>query len=441
MEITAAAERFATARRVQPPDVRYNGSMAEPQTRAVGRTVVVGVGGGIAAYKACDLVRRLRAEGASVRVALTPNATRFVSALTFQALSGEPVLADLMDASQEGTYGHLTLARAADLMVIAPATADLLAKLRVGMCDDAVTTVAVAARGPFLLCPAMNVAMWESPRVQENLAALRADARVQVCGPTSGLLADGDVGMGRMAEVADIVEAAIALLGPHDLAGHKVLITAGPTREPFDPVRFISNPSSGRMGFALAAAAARRGARVVLISGPVDLAPPAGVEVRQVTTAEEMLQACLAQMDGTDLVIGAAAVSDYRPVEVKSQKAKKNEGEDLQQVTLARTPDVLATLSARAREKKSRAPVLVGFAAETENLVANARKKLTGKRLDLVVANLVGKPGAGFGAERNEVVLLQEGREDEVVPSLTKLALAERILDRAVALLSKRTSS
>ncbi len=406
-------------------------------SRAAGRTIVVGVGGGIAAYKACDLVRRLRAEGARVRVALTPNATRFVSALTFQALSDEPVLVDLMDPAQESTYGHLTLARSADLMIVAPATADLIAKLRAGICDDAVTTVAVAARGPFLLCPAMNVAMWESPRVQENLVALRSDGRVHLCGPASGPLADGDVGMGRLAEVADIVEAAVGLLGPRDLAGRKVLITAGPTREPFDPVRFVSNPSSGRMGFALAEAAAQRGGNVVLVSGPVDLAVPAGVELRSVGTAEEMLAACLAEVKGVDLLIAAAAVSDYRPLEVDTQKVKKKAGQDVQRVSFARTPDVLATLSAKLRARKP-PPVLVGFAAETEDLVANARKKLKDKRLDLVVANLVGKPGAGFGGDRNEVVLLQTGRPDEALPSMAKAILAQRILDRAVELMPRR---
>jgi phosphopantothenoylcysteine decarboxylase / phosphopantothenate---cysteine ligase len=406
------------------------------EARAAGRSIVVGVGGGIAAYKACDLVRRLRGEGARVRVALSTNAARFVTPLTFQALSGEPVLSDLMDPSQEATYGHLDLARGADLMVVAPATADLLGKLRCGLCDDAVTTVAVALRGPLLLCPAMNVAMWENARVQENLAALQTDPRVAICGPVSGLLADGDVGMGRLAEVTDIVEAAIRLLGTRDLAGRKVLVTAGPTREPFDPVRFISNPSSGRMGYALAEAAARRGAQVVLISGPVELPAPAGARLVRVGTAQQMLDACVAELDGTDLdvILAAAAVSDYRPREASSHKLKKSEGPA--SVELERTPDVLAALSERAHKGKGRRPVLVGFAAETDDLLANARAKLTAKRLDLIVANLVGREGSGFASERNEAVLVQTGQQDVSLPSQTKIALAHAVLDRAVGLLA-----
>ena len=396
---------------------------------------MVGVGGGIAAYKACDLVRRLRGEGARVRVALTANAARFVTPLTFQALSGEPVLSDLMDPSQEATYGHLELARGADLMVVAPATADLLGKLRGGLCDDAVTTVAVALRAPLLLCPAMNTAMWENARVQENLAALRTDARVAFCGPASGPLADGDVGMGRLAEVNDIVEAAVRLLGSRDLAGLRVLITAGPTREPFDPVRFISNPSTGRMGFALAEAAARRGAEVVLVSGPVELSAPPGVRLMRVTTAQQMLDACLPELDGTALVVAAAAVSDYRPREVSGHKLKKSEGAS--SVQLERTPDVLATLSERAHKAKGKRPVLVGFAAETDDLLANSKAKLAAKRLDLLVANLVGREGSGFGSERNEATLVQAGEPDLVLPSQTKLALAHAVLDRAVGLLAR----
>jgi phosphopantothenoylcysteine decarboxylase/phosphopantothenate--cysteine ligase len=403
------------------------------EARAAGRTILVGVGGGIAAYKACDLVRRLRAERARVRVALTANAARFVTPLTFQALSGEPVLSDLMDPHQEATYGHLDLARGADLMVVAPATADLIGKLAGGLCDDAVTTVAVALRAPLLLCPAMNTAMWENARVQENLAALRADARVAVCGPASGLLADGDVGMGRLAEIDDIVEAAIRLLGPRDLAGRKVLVTAGPTREPFDPVRFISNPSSGRMGYALAEAAARRGAQVVLVSGPVELTPPPGVSTVMVSTAQEMLEACLTELAGTNLIIAAAAVSDYRPHEASGHKLKKSEGQS--SVVLERTPDILATLSERSHAAKGKRPVLVGFAAETENLAANARAKLAAKRLDLIVANLVGREGSGFGSPTNEAVLLQSGKEDVSLPSQSKLAMAHAVLDRVVGLL------
>src|SRR5512136_1530287 len=254
------------------------------------RTVVLGVGGGIAAYKACEIARLIVKDGGRVRVVMTPNATRFVAPLTFQALTGHPVLVDLLDPAADASYGHLEMARAADLLVVAPATADLLARLRAGMGDDAVTTTALACTCPVLLAPAMNTRMWEGPAVQENLSALRARGWHAV-GPGSGELADGDVGEGRLAEPEEIAVAASRLLGNLDLDGRKVLVTAGPTREPIDPVRFISNPSSGKMGYALAAVAARRGAEVVLVSGPVTIPEPAGVSVVRVETAEQMAHA------------------------------------------------------------------------------------------------------------------------------------------------------
>ncbi len=401
------------------------------------RTVVVGVGGGIAAYKACDLVRRLRERSLRVRVAMTPNARAFVGPLTFQALSGEAVLTDLLDPRQDQAFGHLDFSRSADLLVVAPATADLLGKLAGGLADDPVTGVALATRAPWLLCPAMNVAMWRSPRVQANLATLREEATVHVCGPAEGLLADGDVGPGRLAEVPDIVEAALRLLAPRDLEGVRVLVTAGPTREHLDPVRFLGNPSTGRMGFALAEAALARGAAVTLVSGPVELPDPPGVAVRRVTSAEEMAAAALAALPGAGLVVAAAAVSDFRPASPSPTKVKKQAAP--RQLALERTPDVLLALSEAAPRGKGR-PVFVGFAAETEGLVENAREKLAGKALDLVVANRVGLPGTGFAAAENEAILVGKGGEPEALPRMSKLALAHRILDRAAALLSRGAS-
>jgi phosphopantothenoylcysteine decarboxylase/phosphopantothenate--cysteine ligase len=396
------------------------------------RTVILGVGGGIAAYKACEVVRLLVKGGADVRVVMTPNATRFVGPLTFQALSGHPVLVDLLDPASEASYGHLELARRADLLLVAPATADLMARLRAGMGDDAVTTTALACTCPVLIAPAMNTRMWEGAAVQENLAALRARG-FHVVGPSSGELADGDVGEGRLADPPEIAAAAARLLGPRDLAGRRVLVTAGPTREPLDPVRHLTNPSTGRMGFEVARAAARRGADVLLVSGPTSLRDPDGVRVIRVGTAEEMAAAVLGAAEEQDLFVAAAAVSDYRPREPSRSKKKKADGPET--LVLERTRDILATLGERLAGR-ARSPVLVGFAAETEDVVENAREKLRRKRCDLVVANAVGEPGAGFGGERNRVSIVGPSRVEEVEG--TKGAVADSILDRVVLLLDAR---
>jgi phosphopantothenoylcysteine decarboxylase/phosphopantothenate--cysteine ligase len=397
-----------------------------------GRTVVLGVGGGIAAYKACELARLVVKGGGQVRVAMTRAATRFVGPLTFQAISGAPVLVDLLDPEQERSYGHLQLARAADLLVVAPATADLLARLRAGMGDDAVTTTALAATCPVLLAPAMNTRMWRSRAVQENLAAL-LDRGWHAVGPASGELADGDVGEGRLAEPAEIAEAAARLLGPRDLEGRRVLVTAGPTREHLDPVRFLSNPSSGKMGFALARAAARRGAQVTLVTGPVALPDPAGLRTVRVESAQQMSEACEAAAEGMDLFVGAAAVSDYRPRQALEQKMKKGEGDET--LVLTRTPDILGSMGERFAGRPG-APVLVGFAAETQEVVANAREKLRRKRCDLVVANRVGQPGAGFASDANRVTLVAAGEAADLEGS--KERIADAILDWAVPLLDAR---
>ncbi len=397
------------------------------------RTVVLGVGGGIAAYKACELARLVVRGGGAVRVAMTGAATRFVQPLTLQAISGAPVLVDLLDPAADAAYGHLALARMADLVVIAPATADLIARLRAGMADDAVTTTVLAATCPVLLAPAMNTRMWRNAATQENLAALRARG-FHVVGPASGELADGDVGEGRLSEPQEIALAASRLLGNLDLAGRKVLVTAGPTREPIDPVRFISNPSSGKMGYALASVAARRGAAVTLVSGPTVLADPAGVKVLRVETAEEMARAVEQESAaGMDLFVGAAAVSDYRPATASRQKIKK--GTDEETLVLARTPDILAGLGARFAGKED-APVLVGFAAETEEVIARAREKLKGKRCDLVVANRVGAPGAGFGGDSNRVALVSAAELAEIEGPKEKVA--EAILDWILPVLEGR---
>jgi phosphopantothenoylcysteine decarboxylase/phosphopantothenate--cysteine ligase len=393
---------------------------------------VLGVGGGIAAYKACELARLLVKGGAQVRVAMTRAATKFVGPLTLQALTGAPVLVDVLALDEDRTYGHLALARGADLMVIAPATADLLARLRAGMGDDAVTTVALACQAPFLLAPAMNTRMWQSQAVRENVAEL-ARRGWHVVGPASGELADGDVGEGRLAEPEAIAEAAARILGPRDLRGRRVVVTAGPTREPLDPVRFLSNPSTGKMGFAVALAAARRGADVVLVTGPVELPDPPGVRTVRVVTADEMARAVDAEAAALDLFVAAAAVSDFRPREAARSKKKKGEGDET--LVLTRTPDILAGLGHRLGGKQGGA-VLVGFAAETEAVVENARQKLAAKRCDLVVANRVGAPGAGFASDRNAVTLV-EGSDATAVEG-TKAEVAERILDRAVALLDAR---
>lgn len=396
------------------------------------RTIILGVGGGIAAYKACDLARLIVKGGGKVRVAMTPAATRFVGPLTFQAITQAPVLVDLLDLSQDQGYGHLELARAADLMVFAPATADLIARLRAGMADDAVTTTAVACECPMLLAPAMNTRMWQNPIVRDNVRELGRRGW-HVVGPGAGELADGDVGPGRLADPTEIAAAIARILGPRDLVGRRVLVTAGPTREPIDPVRFISNPSTGKMGFAVARVAARRGAEVVLVTGPVELPDPAGVKTIRVTTAEEMAKAVEASSDDLDVFVGAAAVSDFKPKVVSSQKKKKTDEDE--ELTLTRTQDILAGLG-RKYSGRAHSPILVGFAAETEALLENARKKLSSKKCDLVVANKVGRPGAGFAGDRNRVTLVGPGERANI--DGTKEEVAEAILDWVIPVLEER---
>lgn len=394
------------------------------------KTVVLGVGGGIAVYRVCDLARQLMKRGAEVRAVMTAHAREFVTPLTFQALTGHPVLTDLFDLHQDATFGHLSAGRAADLFLVAPATANLLARIRAGMADDAVTTSLLAARCPVLLAPAMNTAMWDNPLTQENVKALLADPRYRVVGPVYGVLAEKLVGMGRLAEPPDIVDAAEELLAPKDLAGWQVVVTAGPTREHLDPVRFLSNPSSGRMGFAIARAAAMRGAKVTLVSGPTELPAPAGVQLVRVTSAEEMAAAVLPRVKDARLVVAAAAVADQRPDERSPQKVKKSEGP--QTLTLVRTPDILAT--AAALPAAGPRPIFVGFAAETERVVENAKEKLARKGLDLIAANDVAAPDGGFGTETNRLTLIDRTGRSLELPSLTKADAAHALLDRVLSL-------
>jgi phosphopantothenoylcysteine decarboxylase/phosphopantothenate--cysteine ligase len=390
--------------------------------------VVLGVTGCIGAYKACEVLRELQRRGQDVHVVMTAAATRFVTPMTFEALSRHPVFHDQFALGENGDIRHVSLADDADLLLVAPATANILGKFARGLADDALSTLYLATRASVLVAPAMNVNMFEHPAVGENLAALRARG-VGVVEPGSGYLACGWLGKGRLAETGEIVDAAMAVLGrQRDLEGETVLVTAGPTVEDIDPVRFLSNRSSGRMGYRIAEAARDRGASVVLVSGPTSLEPPAGVELVRVRSAVEMEGACAERAPAATVVVAAAAVADYRPASPLPAKMKKA-GAALS-LELVRTPDVLAGLGRAKRE----GVVLVGFAAETEDLERNAAGKLAAKSLDLIVANDVTRPGHGFEAETNAgVILAADGRRTEV-PLGTKRARADRILDEVVAL-------
>ncbi|HTM22565.1 MAG TPA: bifunctional phosphopantothenoylcysteine decarboxylase/phosphopantothenate--cysteine ligase CoaBC [Kofleriaceae bacterium] len=397
-----------------------------------GARVVLGVSGGIAAYKAAELVRLLVKAGATVQVVMTRAAREFVGPATFQALSGNPVFTDLFDLGQESQIGHIQVADGADLVIVAPATANTIARMSAGLADDALGAVVLATRAPLLLAPSMNVNMWQNPITQRNLGAL-IERGMRTVGPGSGFLACNWIGPGRMAEAADILEAAVRVLTPADLAGRTIAISAGPTREPVDPVRYLSNRSSGKMGYALASAAARRGAAVRLVSGPVDLAAPLGVDRIDAETAADMEAAMARAADGADAVIMAAAIADFRPAAPAAGKLKKQALGDAPSLALARTADVLAGLG--AARGSARRPVLVGFAAETDDVVAEARRKLTTKHCDLVVANDVSQPDAGFSVDTNRVVLVGA---DAVEPLelASKLSVAHAILDRVARLLA-----
>jgi phosphopantothenoylcysteine decarboxylase/phosphopantothenate--cysteine ligase len=392
--------------------------------------VVLGVTGCIGAYKACEVLRELQKREVDVRVVMTEHATRFVSAMTFEALSGHPVFVDQFALGAESDIQHISLADAADLLLVAPATANTIGKFARGIADDALSTLFLATRAPVLLAPAMNVNMFEHPAVVENVATLRARG-VEFVEPGSGYLACGWLGKGRLAEVPEIVSAAMAVLARRrSLHGQAVVVTAGPTVEDIDPVRFVSNRSSGRMGYRLAEAARDRGARVVLVAGPTSLPRPHGVEVVGVRSAEEMARAVTEHAAAASVVVMAAAVSDYRPAASAPQKIKKEAGP--QRLDLVRTPDILRSLG-----QAKAARVLVGFAAETEHVLDNARRKLREKNLDLIVANDVSGDGTGFGSEDNVAVLIDAQGETEL-PRMSKRELAERIWDRVEALRAAR---
>ena len=387
--------------------------------------VLLGVSGGIAAYKAAELTRRLRDAGADVQVVLTANAARFVTPLTFQALSGHPVRAGLWDETAEAAMGHIELARWAQRILVAPASADLVARLAHGMADDLLTTLCLASAAPLAIAPAMNLRMWSHAATQANVATLR-ERGASIFGPADGPMAEAESGPGRLLEPHQIVAELIALHGPKLLAGTRVLVSAGPTFEDIDPVRFIGNRSSGKMGFAVAQAAAEQGAQVQLIAGPVHLTTPAGVTRIDVRSARQMREAVLQQIPQSDIFVSAAAVGDYRPADIAAHKIKKQGGKALK-LDLAENPDILAEVGALKKK-----PFLVGFAAETQDLEKYAQAKLERKKIDLIAANRVGG-GSGFDTCDNELLLLWPGGKESLARA-DKHALAQRLVARIAAL-------
>lgn len=395
--------------------------------RLENRTIVLGVSGGIACYKACELVRRLTQAGAQVRVAMTASAQQFVQPMTLQTLSMHPVATELFDLTQESEIGHINLARAADVLVIAPATANVMAKLAHGIADDLLTTVALASTAPLVLAPAMNVQMWRHAATQVNLKTL-AERGAHIVEPGAGDLACGEVGEGRLADTEQIIEAIAGALSRPSLKGVRFLITAGPTREAIDPVRYISNRSSGKMGYAIARAARRRGAEVTLVSGPVNLDPPVGVKMLKVETARQMHDAVMGALDGADVVIKSAAVADFAVEGASNKKLKRRETKP--SIALTANPDILAAVGAKKGQR-----VLVGFAAETHDLKKYAREKLREKNADLFVANDVSRGDAGFDVDTNQVELFFADGREESTGLLSKDAVAERVLDAVESLL------
>src|SRR5262245_1653736 len=391
-----------------------------------GRELILGVTGSIAAYKAAYLVRELGRRGAKVTVCLTEHAGRFVAPLTFRTLSGRPVLTDLFDPQSDESVEHVMLAERAAAIVVAPATANLLAKAAHGVADDFLTTLLLAARCPVLMAPAMDGGMWDHPAVVENVATLRRRG-VTVLEPEAGALASGLSGKGRLPEVETIVEALETVLHPvHDLVGEQVLVTAGPTREPIDPVRYISNRSSGKMGYSVAAAAIRRGARVTLVAGPTALTPPAGAVFVPVQTAEEMREAVLHHLAGATIVVKAAAVGDYRVKQIATAKIK---GKGDLVLDLAPNPDILAEVGARHS-----GAFVVGFAAETHDVVAHARAKLAAKGVELLIVNDVSRRDIGFESDDNQVLMIDRWGGERALPRMPKSAVADAILSHVLAL-------
>jgi len=399
-----------------------------------GKEIVLGVTGGIAAYKAAELVRLLVKEEANVYVVMTRNAQEFMTPLTFQTLSGNPVITDLFTLVEEQKIGHIALADLAELIIILPATANIIGKIANGIADDFLSTMVMASKASVLFAPSMNVNMWENKALQKNIQTL-VERGYHFIEPGEGELACRWYGKGRLAELNEVMERIEDLLSQKDLVGEKILITGGPTQEPIDPVRFITNRSSGKMGYALAKAARRRGAEVILVTGPTSLPlPRRDIEIVPVQTAEEMRRAVFAHVQGCSAVIKAAAVSDFRPKAMSLQKLKKASASPY--LELEKTEDILGEIG-----KKKGDRILVGFAAETEDLVTNARKKLMEKNLDLIVVNDVTKPGVGFGLDTNQVKILYPSGEVKDLPLMSKEEVSQLILDDVAKLLRQRRSS
>ena len=399
-------------------------------------TCVLGVTGGIAAAKASLLASMLVKQGLDVHVIMTEAACEFVAPLTFRTLTANPVSVDMFAEPGEWNVKHVSLAEAADVFVVAPATANFIGKVASGIADDLLTTTIMATRAPRVIAPAMNSGMYANPIVQRNIETLSA-LGYRFIGPESGRLACGDVGAGRLAEperILDFVLHVCAGIGRPSLAGLRVVVTAGPTREPIDPVRFITNRSSGKMGYAIAGAAAVRGAKVTLVSGPVFLPAPEGCEMVRVETACQMRDATIDAAQEADVVVAAAAVADYMPASFSESKIKKSSG--FGSLELSRTPDILAELGSAKGER-----VLVGFAAETDDLLSNAERKLSSKNLDMIVANMVGGEDSPFGADHNTVTILCQGAPPETFPAMSKLVLAHEILDRISAICHHKESN
>src|SRR5215210_4902259 len=396
-----------------------------------GKRVALGISGGIAAYKATEILRGLQRAGCVVRVAMTERACEFITPLTFRALSGSHVIVDDYAPDNPDPIAHITFSQSVDLVVIAPATANIIAKFASGVADDFLTSTYLASNAPVVIAPAMNTTMWNHPATQRNLSQLRADG-VYVIEPDAGEMACGTIGPGRLSEPERIVAAALGILRGSakvkDLKGERFLITVGATREEIDPVRFISNRSSGRMGFALAEAALKRGGEVTIVVGITTVAPPSGVRVVQALSAEEMSEAVARERENASVFIGAAAIADYRPAQRADQKIKKSE--DSLTLTLERTPDVLSQVAAA----RANGMLVIGFAAETENVVDNAREKLRSKKLDAIVANDVSREDAGFDSTTNAITIITKDNDPVELPVMSKSEAADRILDVVVNL-------
>ena len=400
--------------------------MKEHRGKLDGKHILLGVSGSIAAYKAVDILRRLQEQGGEVNVVMTKNAARFVSRLTFEALSGKPVFWDEFQEAERKGIGHIDITAGLDLALVAPATANIIGKVASGIADDALTTALMATACPLIIAPAMNDRMYRNAVVQKNIAFLKEQG-IRFVEPDTGPLACGTTGKGRLAEIEKIVQTVSSALSAHDLTGMTVLVTAGPTREPIDAVRFISNPSTGKMGYAIAEAARDRGATVILISGPTAIAPPGGVTLIPVQSARDMHKSVMDHVEGSQVVIMAAAVSDFKPTVSSDRKIKKHEAPTM--INLERTEDILSAV-AKAPGRK----LLVGFAAETDNVLDNAIQKLRSKNLDMIVVNDLMKKGAGFGSDTNAVTIIDRAGVQTELPVMPKWEIARRIIDKIAEL-------